>query len=75
MNTDPDQDPIQIQGFDDQKIKKIYSLKKIYFSLGLPKVHPSYRRSLQPLKENIQHFKLFSIFVGHYCSPDPYPKH
>jgi hypothetical protein len=35
-------DPIRIQGFDDQKLKK-----KKY----------SYRRSLQPSKENIQHLK------------------
>jgi hypothetical protein len=57
---------IRIQGFDDQKIKKIpgkLQLKKIgYFfdkklSLGLHKGHTSYRRSLQPSKKNIQHFK------------------
>jgi hypothetical protein len=29
----------------------------IYLSLGLHKGRPSYRRSLQPSKENIQHFK------------------
>jgi hypothetical protein len=50
----------QIQGFDDQKLEKMYSWKfvlyffAIYFSLGLPKGPPSYRRSLQPSKENIQ---------------------
>jgi hypothetical protein len=42
----PDPDP----GFDDLKIA-------IYLSLGLHKGGPSYRRSLQPSKENIQHFK------------------
>ncbi len=46
----------------------------IYSSLGLHKGLPSYRRSLQPSKENIQHFKkwnllTFSIFVGHFCPP------
>jgi hypothetical protein len=29
----------------------------IYLSLGFHKGHPSSRRSLQPTKENIQHFK------------------
>jgi hypothetical protein len=29
----------------------------IYLSLGLHKGCPSYRRSLQPSKETIQHFK------------------
>jgi hypothetical protein len=29
----------------------------IYLSLGLHKGRPSYMRSLQPSKENIQHFK------------------
>ncbi len=66
-------DPIRIQSFNDQKLKKKYSWKKfnffgskttIYLSLGLHKERPSYRRSIQLLKENIQHFKTwnFSIF-------------
>jgi hypothetical protein len=57
-NTDPD--PIRIQGFNDQKFKKISAEKKktaIYLSLGLHKVCPGYRRSLQLTKEAIQHFK------------------
>jgi hypothetical protein len=64
MNTDPDPDPIRIQGFDDQKLKKKLQLKKnylfggsktsIYLSLGLHTGRPSYRRSLQLSKENIQ---------------------
>jgi hypothetical protein len=29
LNSDPDPDPIRIQGFDDQKLKKIYGWKKI----------------------------------------------
>ncbi len=32
----------------------------IYLSLGLHKGHPSYRRSLLPSKENIQHFKTWN---------------
>jgi hypothetical protein len=64
MNTNPDPDPIRIQGFNYQKLKKNYSrnfffLSKtaIYLSLGLHKVCPSYRRSLQLSKEAIQNFK------------------
>ncbi len=39
--------------------------------LGLHKVCPGYRRSLQLTKEAIQHFKtwIFSTFVGHFCPP------
>jgi hypothetical protein len=57
---------IRIQGFDDQKLKKkiftadIYSyffIISIYLSLAHHKGRPSYRRSLQPSKENIQHYK------------------
>jgi hypothetical protein len=65
-NTDPD--PIRIQGFNDQKLKKNYSWKKnkkkfllsktaIYLFLGFHKVCPSCRRSLQLSKEAIQRFK------------------
>jgi hypothetical protein len=59
----PDPDP----GFYDRKLKKITAEKKIkfffgskttiYLSLGLHKGRPSYRRSLQPSKENIQYLK------------------
>jgi hypothetical protein len=40
----------------------------IYLSLGLLKGRPSYRSSLQPSKENIQHLKTlnFSTFF-HFC--------
>jgi hypothetical protein len=58
---------IGIQGFNDQKQKKITAEKKIkfffeqkttiYLSLGLHKERPSYRRSLQLSNETIQHFK------------------
>ncbi len=81
LGTDP------IQGFDDQKFCKIYSWKKIkcYFDQklqftypsGLQKGRPSYRRSLQPSKENIQHVKIwnfFSLFYGvifALLDPDP----
>jgi hypothetical protein len=62
----PDSDPIQIQSFDDQKMKK-KNTTEIFFAflikncnLTIPRPYegcPSYRRSLQPSKENIQHFK------------------
>jgi hypothetical protein len=63
LNTNPD--PIQIQGSRKlrKKItaekKKIFLDEKLQFtvSLGLHKVHPSYRRSLQISTEAIQHFK------------------
>ncbi len=71
-------DRIRIQGFNDQKLEKLqlknfFLLKTaIYISLGLHKVHPSYRRSLQLSREAIQHFKTwtfkkFSTFVGLFC--------
>jgi hypothetical protein len=57
----------QIQGFDDQKLTKIYKWNffliilnqelKIFLSLGFPKGRQRYERSLQPSKENIQHFR------------------
>ncbi len=60
-----DPDPIRIQGFCNQKLKKftaeillyIKNYSTIYLSLGLNKSHPSYKRSFQLSKENIQHFK------------------
>ncbi len=69
---------------NNQKLKKNYNWKffflfwskiAIYLSLGLQKVCPSYRRSLQISKEAIQHFKtwtftnFFSTFVGLFCPP------
>jgi hypothetical protein len=33
----------------------------IYLSLGLLKGRPSYRRSLHPSKENLQHFKKLNL--------------
>ncbi len=58
----PDPDRV----FGDLKLEKIYNKKfnfyfwikiAIYLTLGLHKGRPSYRRSLQPSKVNIQHFK------------------
>jgi hypothetical protein len=53
-------DPDSLQKWKKKiQLKKISFLIKIaaYFSLGLLKGLRSYRRSLQPSKENIQHFK------------------
>jgi hypothetical protein len=58
------------------KIEKITAEKKInlffgpkttiYLSLGLHKGRPSYRRSLQPSKKNIQHFKTWKFCTFFY---------
>ncbi len=72
--------PDTVSGFWWQKLEKMYSLKKfniflfqilISLSQGLHKGQPSYRRSLQPSKENIQHFKMLflNFFVVHFCPP------
>ncbi len=77
LNTDPD------PAFWWPKIEKYLQLGKMWFflsntaislSLGFHKGRPSYRRSLQPSKGNIQHFKtwnfwIFFYFVGHFCTP------
>ncbi len=39
----------------------------IYLSLGLRKGRPSYRRSLQPSKENIQHLKWNILTFFYFC--------
>jgi hypothetical protein len=53
-------DPIRIQGFEDQNLKKKKIQQKILFIplLQYRYLCPSYRKSLQPSKkENIGHFK------------------
>jgi hypothetical protein len=79
LNIDPDPDPIRIQGFDDQKMKKVtaeiffFSKTLIYISPGPHKGRSSYRRSLQLSKEHPallnMIFLTFSTFVGHFCTP------
>jgi hypothetical protein len=85
---------IQIQGFMTKNWKNIVEKNKIFFyikyynlhvqSLGLLNGRPSNRRSLQPSKENIQHFKkwnliTFFLFCGIFCPPgvplNPDPQH
>jgi hypothetical protein len=65
----------RIQGFDRQKLKIFtwYSLKTFLFldqifllSLGLYEGRPSYKRSLQPFKKNIQHLKTWNFFTSLY---------
>jgi hypothetical protein len=48
----------------EKKVNFFWSKTAIYLSLGLHKVCPGYRRSLQLTKEAIQHFKtwIFSTF-------------
>jgi hypothetical protein len=47
----------RIQGLKSQKLKRKKEKIAIYLTLGLHEGRPNYRRSLQPAKENIQHFK------------------
>jgi hypothetical protein len=58
---DPDPEPIRIQDFDNQKLKKKNTAENLFLSFFTSKIAiyscPSYRRSLQPLKENNQNFK------------------
>jgi hypothetical protein len=56
-NPDPDTDRIRIQGFNDQKLKIKIKQKSFYILFWLKIAMYSYRRSLQPSKENTQHFK------------------
>ncbi len=64
----------RIKGLDDQKLKErkktadkfYWSKNAMYLSLGLLKECRSYRRSLQPSKENIKHF---TIFYGSFSPP------
>ncbi len=56
---DPDQDPVRI------RIQSRFKIA-IFLSLGLNKGRPSYRRSLQPSKENIQHFKTWNCLIFFY---------
>jgi hypothetical protein len=45
----------------------------IYVSLDIHKGHPSYTRSLQPSKENMQHFHLIFLWVIFaLVDPDPF---
>jgi hypothetical protein len=51
----------------EKKINFFLDQKKIiYLSQGLHKGRPSYRRSLQPSKENIQHFKAWKFWTFFY---------
>ncbi len=55
----------QNQGFDDQKLKKNIQLEIffIFWSKIKAKGYPSYRRSLQPSNDNIQHLKTSQFFI------------
>ncbi len=85
---------IRIQGFDDQNLKKKFPADKkklflvwwkttINLTLSLTLGRPSYTRSLQLLKENIQHFKkrnllIFFLLLGVIfvlLDPDPDSEH
>ncbi len=70
----------KMQKNTDKKKNVIFFWSKIavHLSLGLHEGRPSYRRSFQSLKENIQHFKTwnfltFSIFWVIFALLDQYP--
>ncbi len=71
---------IRNHGFDEQNffykntadffISFVWSKIAIYWSLGVHKGRPSCRRSLQPSKENIQHFKRWILLaIFYFCPP------
>ncbi len=49
-----------------KKLNFFGSKTTIYLSLGLHKERPSYRRSLQPSKENIQYLKTWKFWTFFY---------
>jgi hypothetical protein len=74
LNTDPDLDPIRIQGFDDQKLEKIYSLKNSIFLIknyNLPITRPLERTSKLQKKPSafkrehpaLQNMKFLNFFL------------
>ncbi len=67
----------RIQGFDDQKFTavKLFSDRKLQFTypLGLQKGCTTYRRSLQPSKENIHHFKTWKFLTFFYICESFFP--
>ncbi len=79
----------RIKGFDDQKLEKILN-KNCNLLILRPLRRSSYRRSLQPSKENILHFEAWKFFTFLWviyalldpatpinadpCGPDPDPQ-
>jgi hypothetical protein len=67
LETNPDPDPIRIQGFPKIE-KKLQLKKKLNFFFNCNLVCPSYRRSLQLTKEAIQHFKTWTLKkIFYFC--------
>jgi hypothetical protein len=78
LDTDPD--PVSMQSesrVDDQNFKKKTAAIFYIFFFGskfkftypeafIKYIHPTYRRSLQPSKENIQHLKRLNVFTFFY---------
>ncbi len=77
LDSDPDPDPgfwrpeIEKESTAENFLTIFWSEIAIYLFLGLHKGRPSYRKSLLPTKDNIQHFKTwnFFTFVSNYCPP------
>jgi hypothetical protein len=64
MNPDTDPDPIRIQDFDDEKLKRI-NTAAIFYIFFISKIAiylwPSYKRNLQPSKLKREHPALQKI--------------
>jgi hypothetical protein len=61
VSSDPDTDPIRIQGFADQKLQKKIYMKNFVSKIAIY-LCPSYRRRRKSSKENIQQFFKFINF-------------
>jgi hypothetical protein len=66
LSTNPDPDPIRIQGFNDQKLKKNYSMSKLQKK---PAAHKKNHPTLQNLNFKIFLLLLWVIFA--LLDPDP----
>ncbi len=70
LNTDPDPVFLMTKNWKNVQLKIFliffWSKITIFLSIGLHKGRPSYRRNLQPSKENIQHFKTLSSSTFFY---------
>jgi hypothetical protein len=77
-DTNPDMDPIRIQGFDEEKMEENF----FFFYQNLPFTYPKASikdmkatgEAFSPQKRTSQRFKklnalTFSIFVSHFCPP------
>jgi hypothetical protein len=84
LNTDPDPDPIRIQGFNDQKLKINAEKKKIFwiknFNLSIPRPpkrtsklqkKPSGLKRGHPTLKNMNFYNFFLLFWVIFALLDP----